>query len=66
MRFTYDKSQVTTEKALMVSVCDLRDLIQAFNISDDGQKLEELKLVLASIVRKNLLKPGAVDVSDSE
>lgn len=66
MRFTYDKSQVTTEKALMVSVGDLRDLVQAINIPDDGQRLQELKLVLASVVRKNLLKPGAIDVTDSE
>lgn len=66
MRFTYDKSQVTTEKALMVSVGDLRDLVQASNIPDDGQRLRELQMVLASVVRKNLLKPGAIDVSDSE
>ena len=37
MRFIYDRSQVTTEKALMVSVGDLRDLVQASNIPDDGQ-----------------------------
>lgn len=66
MRFTYDKSQVTTEKALMVSVGDLRDLVQAINIPDDGQRLQELKMVLASVVRKNLLKPSAIDVTDSE
>lgn len=66
MRFTYDKSQVNTEKALMVSVGDLRDLVQAINIPDDGQRLQEIKMVLASVVRKNLLRPGAVDVSDSE
>lgn len=66
MRFTYDKSQVTTEKALMVSVGDLRDLVQAINIPDDGQRLQEIQLILASVLRKNLLKPGAVSVSDSE
>lgn len=66
MRFTYDKSQVTTEKALMVSVGDLRDLVQASNIPDDGQRLQEFQLILASVVRKNLLRPGAVDVSGSE
>lgn len=66
MRFTYDKSQITTERALMVSVADLRDLVQASNIPDDGQRLQEFQLILASVVRKNLLRPGAVDVSDSE
>jgi len=66
VKFKYDKSQVTTEKALMVSVGDLRDLIQAFSIPDDGQRLEELQRIFALVMRKNLLRPGAVDVSESE
>lgn len=44
MRFNYDVNQVTTEKALMVSVGDLTSCI--------GSAKE--------------LKPGAVDVSDSD
>ena len=66
MRFNYDKNQVTTEKALMVPLGDLRDLVQAINIPDEGQRLQELKMMLASVVRKNLLKPGAIDVTNSE
>jgi hypothetical protein len=60
--FHYDKTTVTTQDDLQVSVADLRDVIQAFGISDEGQRLKELQVVLESIVRKNRLKPGALGV----
>lgn len=60
--FHYDKTTVTTQDDLQVSVADLRDVIQAFSISDEGQRLKELQVVLESIVRKNRLKPGALGV----
>ena len=65
VEFNYDKSQLTSIDELTVSVADLRDLVQAFTIGNDAQKILELKIVLESIVRKNRLLPGAVDVIGS-
>ena len=62
VEFNYDKSQLTSINELTVSVADLRDVIQAFTIGNDAQKIQELKMILESIVRKNRLLPGAVDV----
>jgi hypothetical protein len=66
VEFNYDKSQLTSIDELTVSVADLRDLVQAFTIGNDAQKIQELKIILESIVRKNRLLPGAVDVIDSD
>lgn len=66
VEFNYDKSQLTTQDELIVSVADLRDLIQAFIIENDAQKVQELKTILESIVRKNRLLPGAVGVIGSD
>ena len=62
VEFNYDKSQLTSINELTVSVADLRDLVQAFSIGNDSQKIQELKIILESIVRKNRLLPGAVGV----
>ena len=62
VEFNYDKSQLTSINELTVSVADLRDIVQAFTIGNDAQKIQELKIILESIVRKNRLLPGAVDV----
>ena len=66
VEFNYDKSQLTSIDELTVSVADLRDLVQAFTIGNDAQKIQELKIILESIVRKNRLLPGAVDVIGSD
>ena len=65
IEFNYDKSQLNSINELTVSVADLRDLVQAFTIGNDAQKIHELKIILESIVRKNRLLPGAVDVIGS-
>jgi hypothetical protein len=62
MNFQYNKSTLTTQSELKVSVADLRDVIQAFTIPNEGQRLKELQVVLESIVRKNGLQPGALGV----
>ena len=62
MNFTYNKMAVHTQSELLVSVADLRDVIQAFTIPDEAQRLQELQVVLASIVRKNKLPSGALGV----
>ena len=62
VEFNYDKSQLASIDELTVSVADLRDLVQAFTIGNDAQKIQELKMILESIVRKNRLLPGAVGV----
>ena len=66
IEFNYDKSQLNSINELTVSVADLRDLVQAFTIGNDAQKIQELKIILESIVRKNRLLPGAVDVIGSD
>ena len=66
VEFNYDKSQLTSIDELTVSVADLRDLVQAFSIGNDAQQIQELKVILESIVRKNRLLPGAVDVIGSD
>ena len=66
IEFNYDKSQINSINELTVSVADLRDLVQAFTIGNDAQKIQELKIILESIVRKNRLLPGAVDVIGSD
>ena len=60
--FHYDKSTLSTQSELLMSVADLRDVIQAFAISDEAQRLKELQVVLASIVRKNKLPNGSLSV----
>ena len=65
IEFNYDKSQINSINELTVSVADLRDLVQAFAIGNDAQKIQELKIILESIVRKNRLLPGAVGVVSS-
>jgi hypothetical protein len=62
MNFIYNKENLTTQDQLLVSVADLRDVIQAFTISNEVQRLQELQLILESIVRKNKLPSGALDV----
>ena len=66
VEFNYDKSQLASIDELTVSVADLRDLVQAFTIGNDAQKIQEMKIILESIVRKNRLLPGAVDVIGSD
>ena len=60
--FQYDKNTLTTQSELLVSVADLRDLVQAFTIPDEAQRLQELHVVLSSIVRKNKLPNGSLVV----
>ncbi len=62
IEFHYNKEAVTTQSELLVSVADLRDLIQAFTIPDEAQRLQELQVVLASIMRKNKLPNGSLSV----
>ena len=62
LMFHYQKEVLTTQSDLQMSVADLRDVIQAFTIPDEAQRLQELQLVLACIVRKNRLKPSALGV----
>lgn len=62
IEFHYDKDTVNTQSELLVSVADLRDLVQAFTIPDEIQRLQELQVVLASIVRKNKLPNGSLVV----
>ena len=62
MNFTYDKGAATTQSELLVSVADLRDLVQAFTIANEAQRLQELQVVLESIVRKNKLLTGTLSV----
>lgn len=60
--FNYDKNTLTTQSELLVSVADLRDLVQAFTIPDEAQRLQELQVVLECIVRKNKLPTGSLSV----
>lgn len=62
VKFFYDKNKLTTQDDLLVSVADLRDVIQAFVISNEAQRLQELQLILESIVRKNKLPSGSLGV----
>ena len=62
VEFFYDKDKLTTQDDLLVSVADLRDVIQAFVISNEAQRLQELQLILESIVRKNKLPAGSLGV----
>lgn len=66
MNFIYNKENLTTQDQLLVSVADLRDVIQAFTISNEVQRLQELQLILESIVRKNKLPSGALGVELSD
>lgn len=58
----YDKNTLTTQSELLVSVADLRDAIQAFTIPDEAQRLKELQVVFASILRRNKLPTGCLSV----
>ena len=54
VEFNYDKSQLNSI-----------DELTAFTIGNDAQKIQELKIIIESIVRKNRLLPGAVGVIGS-
>lgn len=60
--FHYDKNTLTTQSELLVSVADLGDLVQAFTIPDEAQRLQEIQVVLASVVRKNKLPTDSLSV----
>ena len=60
--FHYDKSTLSTQSELLMSVADLRDVVQAFAIPDENQRLRELQVILESIVRKNKLPTGSLSV----
>ena len=60
--FFYDKNKLTTQDELLVSVADLRDVIQAFTIFNEVQRLQELQLILESIVRRNKLPSGSLGI----
>ena len=62
IEFFYEKNKLTTQDDLLLSVADLRDVIQAFTIPNEAQRLQELQLILESIVRKNKLPPGSLGV----
>lgn len=62
VKFFYDKNKLTTQDELLVSVVDLRDVIQAFSIPNEGQRLQELQLILESVMRKNKLPSGSLGV----
>jgi carbamate kinase len=62
MHFHYDKNILTTQSDLKVSVSDLRDVIQAFNIPNEAQRLKELQVVLESVMRKNHFPNGSMGV----
>ena len=62
VKFFYDKNKLTTQEELLVSVADLRDVIQAFTIPNEVQRLQELQLILESIVRRNKLPAGSLGV----
>lgn len=48
LMFHYQKEVLTTQSDLQMSVADLRDVIQAFTIPDEAQRLQELQLVLGA------------------
>lgn len=60
--FIYDKNKLTTQDELLVSVADLKDVIQAFTIPNEAQRLQELQMILESIVWKNKLSSGSLGV----
>ena len=60
--FHYDKSTLSTQSELLMSVADLRDVVQAFAIPDENQRLRELQVILESIVRKNKLPSDSLNV----
>lgn len=62
MNFIYKKDTLTTQYDLRIPVADLRDVIQAFLIPDEAQRLHELKTILDCIARKNGLPVGALGV----
>lgn len=57
MGFHYDKNTINTQSELKLSLADLRDLVQAFNIPNESQRLQELLMVLESVERKSKLPP---------
>lgn len=62
IEFHYDRNTLTTQSELLVSLADLQDLVQAFTIPDEAQRLQEIQVVLASFVRKNKLPTDSLSV----
>lgn len=62
--FNYDKNQVDTQTEILISVADLRDLIQAASLKNSSDSITELNYILRSVGRKNHLTHKAFSVDD--
>ncbi|WP_164462544.1 MULTISPECIES: hypothetical protein [Burkholderia cepacia complex] len=64
MDFLYNDELVSTQDEIKISVADLRDLIQAGELlaNHSGQALNEYRMILEGILRKNRLPYGAISV----
>jgi len=61
IKFEYDKNLIDTQKDIVISVADLRDLINASNLNPQDTK-DEMYLILQSIMRKNRLQKNTFAV----
>lgn len=53
MNFEYNRDVISTQDDIKISVADLRDLIQAYNIKLPEQAFNEYVVILEGILRKN-------------
>lgn len=60
--FKYNNKQINTQDKLIISVADLRDLVNAGFMADAGSKKAEISLVLQCIQHKNNLKADAISI----
>ena len=58
----YDKERISTQDELKISLADLRDLIQAYEIKVPEQAFNEYALILEAILRKNNLPKGTISL----
>lgn len=65
MIFEYDKEKISTQDELKISVADLRDLIQAYQINVPEQALNEYAVIVEGILRKNHLPRNTIVVNGS-
>lgn len=65
MIFEYDKEKISTQDELKISLADLRDLIQAYQIKVPEQALNEYAVIVEGILRKNRLPRNTIVVNGS-
>lgn len=66
MIFTYDKNSVDTQTEILMSVADLRDLLQGVALQNLQMREQEVNKILEGVSRKNRFPNGTFKITNGE